>query len=241
MATIAITTTQNISLEYTLASIGDRIVATLVDLGIFLAYFFVAAMFISFVGDSLGTTSSWIFISFFLPIAFYSLLSEIFFNGQTVGKRVMGIKVISLNGNQPSFGQYLARWLFRLIDLWSFSFVVGTITIAVTEKHQRVGDLVAGTTLVKLKPKTAIQETIFTAVAPENYIARYPEVVHLKDGDMQLVKEVLNNVAKTGNTMLALQTKEKIEQVLGIMSQQPDAIDFLHTILADYNHLTAQL
>ena len=153
----------------------------------------------------------------------------------------MAIKVISLNGNRPAFSQYLIRWLFRLIDLWMFSFVPAVIVIAVTEKHQRVGDLVAGTTLVKTKPKTSLEQTIYVPQVKEDYQVLYPEVINLNDRDMLLVKEVLLNVQKSGNSMLTLQTMQKIEQVLHIRSQHADPRDFLATVLGDYNHLTSKL
>ncbi len=241
MAVISITTTQNIALEYDLASLGERIVATIIDLVIMAAYLFLITMVLSSSAGAFDNGAAWLYIFLFLPVAFYSLLSEQFFNGQTVGKRVVGIKVISLNGNQASFGQYLTRWLFRLVDMWMFGFVLATIMVAVTERHQRIGDLIAGTVLVKTKPRTALQQTLYTPVADTNYTANYPEVINLRDSDMQLVKEVLINVQKTGNTMIALQTMRKIEAVLNIQSKHAEPVNFLYAILSDYNHLTAKL
>lgn len=241
MAVISITTTQNIALEYDLASLGERIVATIIDLVIMAAYLFLITMVLSSSAGTFDNGAAWLYIFLFLPVAFYSLLSEQFFNGQTVGKRVMGIKVISLNGNQASFGQYLTRWLFRLVDMWLFGFVLATIMVAVTERHQRIGDLIAGTVLVKTKPRTALQQTLYTPVADINYTANYPEVINLRDSDMQLVKEVLINVQKTGNTMIALQMMRKIEAVLNIQSKHAEPVNFLYAILSDYNHLTAKL
>ena len=241
MAVISITTTQNIALEYDLASLGERIVATIIDLVIMGAYLFLITMVLSSSAGAFDNGEAWLYVFLFLPVAFYSLLSEQFFNGQTVGKRVMGIKVISLNGNQASFGQYLTRWLFRLVDMWLFGFVLATIMVAVTERHQRIGDLIAGTVLVKTKPRTALQQTLYTPVADTNYTANYPEVINLRDSDMQLVKEVLINVQKTGNTMLALQMMRKIEAVLNIQSKHAEPVNFLYAILSDYNHLTAKL
>ncbi|MEP7318152.1 MAG: RDD family protein [Panacibacter sp.] len=241
MAVISITTTQNIELEYDLASLGERIVATIIDLVIMAAYLFLITMVLSSSGGAFENGWSWLFFFLFLPVTFYSLLSEQFFNGQTVGKRVMGIKVISLNGNQASFAQYLVRWLFRLVDMWLFWFVLATIMVAITEKHQRLGDLIAGTTLVKTKPRTALQQTLYTPVADINYIAHYPEVINLRDSDMQLVKEVLITVQKTGNTMIALQTMRKIETVLNIQSKHEEPVNFLYAVLSDYNHITAKL
>jgi uncharacterized RDD family membrane protein YckC len=240
MAVISITTSQNIELEYDLASLGERIVATIIDLVIMVGYVIVIGMFAN-LSDGLDYKYGWVYLFIFLPVTFYSLLSETFLNGQSVGKKVMGIKVISLNGNPASFGQYLIRWLFRLVDLWIGSFVLAIILIAVSEKHQRVGDIVAGTTVVRTRPRMALQETLYTPVADINYVANYPEVTKLSDSDMQLVKEVLINVQKSGNTPLAIQTMEKIESVLNIKSHHDDPVVFLRALLSDYNHLTAKM
>lgn len=241
MSVISITTTQNIELEYELASLAERMLATIIDLVILFGYFIIINMFLSFSGDLTNDLGIVLYVIIMLPVSFYSLLSETLLNGQSVGKRVMGIKVISLNGKQPSFGQYLIRWLFRLIDLWITSFVLATIMVAATERHQRLGDIVAGTTVVKTRPRTAMHETLYIPVADTNYTAHYPEVVQLTDSDMQLVKEVLINVRKSGNTVLAYQTMEKIESVLGIKNRHDDPVSFLYAILSDYNHLTAKM
>ena len=240
MAVISITTSQNIELEYDLASLGERIVASIIDLVIAVGYIIFMGMFTNF-SDELNYKYGWIYLFLFLPVTFYSLLCETFLNGQSVGKKVMGIKVISLNGNPASFGQYLIRWLFRLVDLWIGSFVLAVILIAVSEKHQRLGDIVAGTTVVRTRPRMALHETLYIPVADINYVANYPEVTKLSDSDMQLVKEVLINVQKSGNTPLAIQTMEKIESVLNIKSHHDDPTVFLRTLLSDYNHLTAKM
>jgi uncharacterized RDD family membrane protein YckC len=242
MAVISITTTQNIELEYDLASLGERMVATIIDLVILTGYFILIQLFGTFSNGLFNSDIGWItFLIIMMPVTFYSLLSETYLNGQTVGKRMMGIKVISLSGNQPAFSQYLIRWLFRLVDLWMSSFVLATIMVAATEKHQRLGDLVAGTTLVKTRPRTAVDQTLYIPVADTNYLVNYPEVTQLSDSDMQLVKEVLINVQKSGNAMLAVQTMHKIEDILKIRSRHEEPVSFLYTLLSDYNHLTSKM
>src|SRR6476620_8574599 len=215
MSVISITTSQNIELEYDLASLGERIVASIIDLVILVGYIILMGMFTNF-SDELNYKYGWVYLFLFLPVTFYSLLCETLLDGQSVGKKVMGIKVISLNGNPASFGQYLIRWLFRLVDLWIGSFVLAVILIAVSEKHQRIGDIVAGTAVVRTRPRMALHQTLYAPVADINYVTNYPEVTRLGDSNMQLVKEVLINVQKSGNTTLALQTMEKIESVLNI-------------------------
>ncbi|MDB5191404.1 MAG: hypothetical protein JWQ96_967 [Segetibacter sp.] len=241
MNTISITTPQNIEVEFELASLGDRIVGRIID-GILIAgYFFLWVAIIGFSNLTTGSYLHLLIILIILPILLYDLLCEMFLNGQSLGKRVMGFKVISLSGEQPSLSQYLIRWLFRLVD-FSLSFsLIGVIMVAASEKKQRLGDYVAGTVLVKTRPRTAFTDTISTPPVPVDYTVTYPEVAHLKDADVQLIKEVITSVHRTGNTMLAVQAQQKIEQVLQIRSRHIEAIDFLHVLLADYNYLASEL
>lgn len=242
MSTISITTTQNIEVEYDLASLGERIVGRLLDWVLIVVY----ALILIFTLIGFGNLGSFLgnnpLIVFFLvlPAFFYDLGCEILFNGQSLGKKVMGIKVISLNGEQPNLGQYLIRWLFRLVDFSFTSSLCALIMVAATEKRQRLGDMIAGTTLVKTKPRTNIQQTLYVPTEEKEYNPTYPEVINLSDSDIQLVKEVLINVQRSKNTMLALQAMNKIEQVLHITSKQ-EPVNFLYTVLADYNNLASRL
>src|SRR5688500_1881020 len=130
MNSISITTTQNIELEYELGSLGDRVVGRIIDGLIIIAYVVIILVFMSYVGKGISGASTLIMFMLFLPVVFYDLVSEIVLNGQSVGKKVMSIKVISLNGEQPSMSQYLIRWLFRLIDFTFSGSLVALITVA---------------------------------------------------------------------------------------------------------------
>ncbi|WP_207493333.1 RDD family protein [Aridibaculum aurantiacum] len=242
MNTISITTSQNIAVDYELGSLGDRILGRIIDGCILFAYGLVIlaiigfSNFFDFVAGNMVLT-----LVLILPILFYDLLCEVVLNGQSVGKRVMDIKVVSLNGEQPALSQYLIRWVFRLIDFTFTGSIVALVMVAVTDKKQRLGDLLAGTVLVKTNNKTSFADTIYTPTPSFEYRVTYPEVVNLRDADIQLVKDVLVSVSKSRNPSLAYQAQQKLEDVLSIRSQHQEPTDFLRMILADYNHLTAQL
>jgi uncharacterized RDD family membrane protein YckC len=241
MSTINITTTQNIDVEYELGSLGDRIVARIVDNLILCAYGIIIISIIGFsnIAGFFGNYG-WLIVIFILPVVFYDLLSEMLLNGQSAGKKVMGIKVISVTGEQPSFSQYLNRWVFRLVDFTLSGSMLAVIMVAVNEKNQRLGDLIAGTVLVKTKARTQLKQTIYRQL-PTDYQISYPEAINLKDSDFELIKEVVLMVKKTGNSTLALQAQQKIEQTLNIMSKQTEPIIFLQVILSDYYYMTSQL
>jgi uncharacterized RDD family membrane protein YckC len=236
MSVIKVTTTQNIELEFELASLGERMVAYLVDGAIIAGYYLSVVLIL--IGSQVMNRNEWLIFALLLPVFFYDLASEVFMNGQSVGKKVMNIKVISLSGESASVAQYLIRWLFRLVDFTLTFNLCALISIAVSERHQRVGDMVAGTTLIKTRPRSSLQHTIYTPVVTENYTVTFPEVSNLSSRDVQLVKEVIMSVNQSGNIMLARHAADKIKEVLHIQSDM-EARTFLLLLLSDYNYLTS--
>ena len=238
MQTIKIQTSQNIELEYPLAGIGDRLGAYIIDLLIYIAY----AISIALLSDAVGGFGGkdWVMIILFLPIFIYQLFCEVFLNGQSLGKKAKRIRVVSLDGNQPNIGQYLIRWLFRIIDDMIGSGVIAIVTISLTEKAQRVGDILAGTTVIRTQPQTTFRETLF-AETDESYVPSYPQVNLLSDQDISLLKEVINRHEKDpyATRDIAQKASEKIRQLLHVQEQQ-DPIGFLQTVIRDYNHLTGK-
>jgi uncharacterized RDD family membrane protein YckC len=241
MNTIKITTSQNIELEYDLASLGERIAGRIFDTLIIGAYVLLLFyLFSPYRYDSFRSLQVLTIVLSLLPIIFYDLLSELLMNGQSVGKRIMKIKVISLDGGRASFGQYVIRWLFRLVDFTLTNSICALVCVAASQNKQRVGDMVAGTALIKTNPRTALLQTLYVPVKENNYRVSFPEVTNLADKDMQLVKEVILSVAKSGNTLVALKAADKIKQILQINSNL-EPLYFLEVLMADYNYLTSQL
>lgn len=234
MSSIRVNTTQNIQLEFELASLGDRILAFLLDWVVIIAYVFL--IFIIFF--NLFKEATWAVILLFLPALFYYLILETFLNGQTIGKRARNIRVVSLDGNNATFGQYLIRWLFRLIDITLTEGLCGLLCVALNPNHQRLGDMVAGTAVIKTIVPVSLEDTIYTPVE-NNYEVHFPEVVNLKAKDIQLIKEVLQHDAHSGNLLLVHNTAEKIRDVLQIHSEMEPYL-FLHTVIADYNYLESE-
>lgn len=238
MPTIHIQTSQNIELEYELAGIGDRLVAYIIDLLIYAAYGISVFLIADAAGGIEGT--GWAPLLLILPIFFYQLLCEIFLNGQSLGKKAKQIKVISLNGNQPNIGQYLIRWIFRIVDDMIGSGVIAILTISLSEKAQRVGDLLAGTTVVRTNPHTVFQDTLFSETQ-ENYVPQFKLVYLLNDSDISLLKEVVNRYAKDpyNNNAILQKAYNKTRSVLGV-TESFEALSFLETVIKDYNQITGK-
>lgn len=237
MAGIRIETTQNIVLEYELAGVGDRLVAYLIDLLLYGAYLLLVILLESET-NVLKAVGGWAILLYSLPILTYQLLCEVLMNGQSLGKRVRRIRVVSLDGRQPTLGQYLLRWIFRILDDIIGSGVVAILCIAMTERAQRVGDLLAGTTVVRSEPLAKFHETIH-AHTEESYVPVYENAILLSDHDIALLKEVLNLMAREPDRHGGILSKavEKTCQVIGSEPAE-DPVGFLRTVVRDYSHLT---
>ncbi|MVN78525.1 RDD family protein [Hymenobacter sp. HMF4947] len=239
MGTIRVHTTQNVTLEYEAASIGSRIVAAIIDNLIMGAWFGAVAVLISsLMGSSSSTLSAWIIgLLVGIPIVFYHLACEVFFNGQSLGKKARHIRVVRLDGTAPRFGDYVLRWLLRLIDTGIGSGLVAVITIAANGKGQRLGDLAAGTTVIDLRPAaTPLYQP--GAAAPVGYQPVFPQAADLSDHDVALLRQLLGRGLKQENYLVLNETATKIKQLLHIQSDLSDET-FLRTILRDHAHLAA--
>lgn len=235
MSFISIQTAQNIDVEYELAGLGHRIVACMVDMLLFIAYFLVAFYVLRFAGIDERISETAFIVIVILPVFLYYLLTETLMNGQSIGKKLMHIKVISLDGGQPSLRQYLLRWIFRLIDVTFSQGVIAVIAVAISHKGQRLGDMVANTTVVNTRPTGRLEQTLFVPVA-NDYVISYPEVANLSAQDMLLIKEVLQMQHREEGYYLAAEAARKIENVLNIHRKEEPA-QFLYILLQDYNHL----
>jgi uncharacterized RDD family membrane protein YckC len=239
MQTIRITTSQNIDIDYEVAGVGERVVARLIDYGVFVGIFILGLVIGLIAGKSFNSK-----IVIIIAVAvyaalyvFYDLACEIWMNGQSVGKRVMKIKVISLDGARPKFSQYLLRWLFRIVDFTLSSGLCGLISVAVSDKHQRVGDMVAGTSLIKTQARTLIDNIAFSPVESE-YNPVFNEAAQLNDQDIVLLQEVIRTYFQTGSTEVVYVAAARIKELLSVSAiEGMDDLYFLQTVVKDYTHL----
>lgn len=154
---IEVKTPEYVSLHFQLAGLGSRATAFIIDYAILIISLIIISLFgiyltanveeIFDIGDAVFSVI--IFVIFiFLFVSGYFILFEALGNGQTIGKRLMHIRVINDNGSQITFIGSLLRNLFRIIDMLPGFYLVGLLMIFIHPRHKRVGDLVAGTIVV---------------------------------------------------------------------------------------------
>lgn len=246
MSEIQINTTQNVNIKFTQAAIGERVVAHIVDWIVKLAFIIPMVLFL----DSLFQDSEWfytldgwskvaIYLMALFPAIIYTLVLESLWEGQTIGKKIMKIKVVKIDGYQAAFVDYLIRWFFRIVDLNMLSGFVALISIIMSDKGQRLGDMTSGTAVISQKNKVRISHTIMEEIG-EDYKPQFPSVIKLSDNDMRIVKEtfIIAKKGKDFDTLNKLRTK--VEQVMETKSEEA-TIPFIDLVIKDYNFYTQNM
>lgn len=246
MSQLTIYTAQNVAINFTAASIGARIGAHLIDMLLKAAYcLLIYGVFLNSIMDKMGNsidhfTMMALMILSFLPVVFYSFILEATLEGQTLGKKLLKIKVVKLDGYQASFGDYLIRWLFCVIDTIIFWGFIGLITMVASKKVQRLGDISAGTAVIMLKNKVSIDNTILEEIE-DKYIPAYPLVVKLSDNDVRIIKETFLIAIARKDYEIIDRLEQKIESVTGIKNESKNSSKFIQTVLKDYNFYTQNM
>src|SRR5450432_2538617 len=126
MSLIQIATPFNIDLEFEIAEFHKRLFAYLIDFTI-LILFFLSMKYFYYGGfdkvsrDVLQNRIGIDILTISIPMLLYSLVTEVMMHGQTVGKKLMNIRVISLDGGEPELSQFITRWMFKAFE-WPFFF-----------------------------------------------------------------------------------------------------------------------
>ncbi|NJM80729.1 MAG: RDD family protein [Flavobacterium sp.] len=246
MSQLTITTTQNVGINFTAASVGDRMLGQVLDILVIIAYSTVVTYilnatelniyFASF--DNWSTVA--IYIIIYSPVIFYSIIQESIWEGRTIGKKIMKMKVIKIDGYQAGFGDYLVRWLFRLVEVLIGFGVISLITVIFSDKNQRLGDMTAGTAVISLKNNVNINHTILQEVN-EDYVPTYPLVIKLSDNDVRIIKETFETAVKNRDYSTLIKLREKVISVTGIKNQSGNDQDFIRTLMKDYNFYTQNM
>lgn len=244
MPNIDIRTTQNVTIEYELAPLRERFLAFFIDLIIYgLAFYLFWLLVLSLVGGAVTDMGfGFIVMSFLAGIMVYHLLSDVIGNGQSLGKRVTNLKVVRLDGLEAGIGEYLLRSVFLLIDFISSLGMLAAILIASTYKHQRLGDLAANTSVIRLRNQMAFRlHDILKINTLENYEPKYPAVRQMSEADMLLIKNLIGRYQSWQNTAhveAIQQTTAQICQQLNIEPPKSNQLEFLKILIRDYIVLT---
>lgn len=230
-----IRTAQNVPLALEPASIGQRILATIVDTLIGIAWMGGVGWALN---EALGGLSAAVaIVVVWLPAVFYHLAMEVAFDGRTVGKLAVRTRVTRLDGAQPTLSQYLLRWLFRLLDV-TFTFgIVALMSVAFTRRQQRIGDLAAGTTVVRQRRRLELNQVLYPLI-PEGYEPTFPQAERLTDAEIRTVRAVIARLQiaphDARSLALAERAKRAVERRIEVDDVEMRAEPFLRLIVRDH-------
>lgn len=238
MDNFQIETAQNIRIQQTIAGVGDRILAYLIDIFVQVAYILALLIGIGNLNQSEGDGMWAIYMVLAVPLLLYFFLFETFMNGRTPGKAAMKLRVVKLDGSKPDMFTFFIRWVLRLIDITLTSGGVAILVILVGGKGQRLGDLAAGTTVISEKKIPNLRENLMASL-PENHIPRYPQVTHLTDAQIQQIKTILDKALVKRDFQVIKKLAEQTSSLLAVTHEQR-SLEFLRQVISDYAFYTQQ-
>jgi len=241
MSKIQVETAQNVRIYQNIAGLGTRIGAYLIDMLVIVAYEVLMLYIFYGLSPNLGNqlSSVWVLLLVFgLPPFLYHLLMETFNNGQSIGKAILKIRVVRVDGLSPVFSQYLIRWLIRLVDFNLTSGAVAIFSYLLSGKGQRLGDIAAKTTVISEKQKIDFKQNLWTNL-PADYQPVYPQVTIFSDQEIQEIKNLYFPAKKNKNYKVIESLALKIASLMEIEFAEPSMF-FIERVIEDYNYYTQQ-
>lgn len=235
MAESTIITGQFVRIRQSPASVGERFVAWIVDFLVIIAYVYIVSKIIrSFLPPSDASLMLHIFL-LVIPMLLYSFLCELLNHGQSPGKRLLRIRVVKADGSTPTLGGYLLRWLLLPVDFFMGG-CVGLCSILLTNNHQRLGDLAAGTMVIREKDYHKIHVSLdeFDYLS-HNYHPAYPQAADLSLEQINVITGILQSEQKY-RTIYIDQLAAKVRKTLSITPREENNEQFLRTLLRDYQY-----
>ena len=189
-----IVTPEAVLLDFEVAGLASRLMSRLIDCLVLFAGFWALGIGINFVQISLGETAAIVVIVVGMSVLFfgYPVVAELRMQGRTLGRRALGLRVVTNEGGPIRARHAVIRSLFQLIDL---PFGIGVLVGVLTPRTQRFGDLAAGTFVVR-EPKQgrAVGAVVFPPPPGyEGYVARL-DVATLTTAQYELLRSFLLRV-----------------------------------------------
>ncbi len=216
---LPIDTPENVVLDAEIAGFGTRCVAAMIDYFILVIVLIVVTILFA---NALrgGSAGSWgiaaLALIQFCIVTFYHLFFEFLWNGQTPGKRWIGIRVIQSNGLPLTTSGAIIRNLLRLFDFLPVLYGVGLIALFATKNTQRLGDLAAKTIVVRERRQITLESV------KENFTVQYKHITRITRLPYYVQIDRLDQTDRREVVSYLQRRKEMINQeyVVGIMAQK---------------------
>jgi uncharacterized RDD family membrane protein YckC len=245
--TLDIQTPENVAFGYQVAGIGSRFIASLLDTLLIvllqIVVIIVAILIINAFDQFAAALASWIIAIFGLIMAIfywgYYVFFEMLWNGQSPGKRWVGLRVIRTDGTPITLSEALIRNLVRIVDFLPAMYGIGIITMFIDKQSRRLGDLAAGTLVVQDRATISLQSLSvkrmvnlkmqgLTSVSLDGF-----PIERLTNDDLSLVEDfLLRRDQLTHRDQLATQILNTLHQRLGLPQPTVSRLEAEDTLAA---------
>ena len=244
MAAVTIHTTQNVRIDYETATLGSRIGAFLIDLVVIAVSYLLLVFFVEAI--DLLPFSEVVFVVFgpLFTTLLYFFFWEMLSRGQTAGKKLLRLRVIRLDGRDPTPADFLVRAVFLIPDAIFTLGMLAILLIVTGRRSQRLGDLIAGTVVINTVGFGGVTlADILTIRNREQHAARYPAVQRMTDEDMLVVKQCILRYRRYRNAAHRRALSELAARMMQLLELDAQDVkgsteEFLEALLLDYIVLT---
>ena len=246
---LSIDTPENVVFDYEVAGIGSRFLAALVDTLLIIVLQVIVNLTLLLLASALFANTLdwesgllvWLFAVFgLIGFAFlwaYYVFFEMIWNGQSPGKRWVGLRVIRTDGTPITLSESLIRNLVRLIDFLPAYYGIGVVTMFINEQACRLGDLAAGTLVVRDRA-TVTLESLASSPTPSASIRTILSVgidlpiERLTSQDIQMAEEFLRRQPQlSNNSAVASRIAKALLERMDVPASQMDAMSAQDLIL----------
>lgn len=245
---LKIDTPENVTFDYDIAGIGSRFLAALIDTAIIvllqIILFGSVLLFASITSESASETLiGWLLaiagIVSFLFFWGYYIFFEILWNGQTPGKRQVGLRVIRVDGTPITPTEAIIRNLVRLIDLLPTAYGIGVVTMFISPNSRRVGDLAAGTLVVHdravkgLDDLSPVRSSSLKIPGEQTHLPEGFPVERVSEHELHVIEEFLSRRGTLANSQTL--GRHILNTILTRLNLPADFVNLSHaeTILAE--------
>lgn len=232
---IEIRTAQQVTLSYDLATVGARILSTLIDGALILLILWVTRFILGG-----GLLSAW---ASFIILTFYHLAFETVLGGRSPGKMITGIRVMRTDGAPIGFADCFLRWIVRPLDITFSGGALGLFLVLGSEKRQRLGDMMAGTAVVSVKHSLHYAYHDLMRLHhknPEQNIT-WPQLRHIEEKHILFIKNIINSrddYSENAHQQALRKCAERMVALLELEKHPADERGFLQQIVNEYIVLT---
>ncbi len=233
-------TPEGVTLEVTLAGVGSRLAAGLLDQLLRSAVLLALVILVAFAGDRRDTSSgvlvAALLVALFLVQFAYDVLFETLGSGRTPGKRWTGLRVVKVGGAPVGFVASALRNVLRIVDILPGFYLVGIIAVLFSRNNQRLGDLAAGTIVVRERrqapPLSRPPAAVSAAVGTEMPLWDVSAISAEEMATVRLFLDRRTSLAPDARDRLALEMAARLGPKVVGPPRQWQAEDFLEYLVA---------